>query len=137
MSESGSDDDAILRANRAFYAAMDRGDLAAMADLWSETVPVTCVHPGDAVLSGRSTVLASWKEIFAGGGTRGIRCHDATVLRQGDMALVVGYEALGGGFLAAVNAFVREGPVWKMVHHQAGPTRGAPKASAPQAPTVH
>jgi hypothetical protein len=49
---------------------------------------------------------------------------------------VICFEEIMNTFLVATNVFVREGRVWKMVHHQAGPTsaqpeieQGAPAAS--------
>ena len=33
-----------------------------------------------------------------------------------------------GNFLVATNVFVREGRLWKLVHHQAAPTSVRPQA---------
>ena len=40
--------------------------------------------------------------------------------------VVVCYEEIEGQFLIATNMFVRDGPLWKMIHHQSGPTQGRP-----------
>jgi hypothetical protein len=92
--------DAVLFANEAFYQAFATRDLAAMEQVWARHCPVACIHPG-------------WPPL-----------HGATVF--GDSAMVVCFEAVPGGFLVATNLFVRQGAVWKLVHHQAGPTNGQP-----------
>jgi len=126
------DTDAVLFANEAFYRAFAAGDTRAMAALWSERHDVACLHPGWGPIFGRADVLASWKAIMAAGAPPGIECIDARVQMHGDMAVVVCFEQLGGGRLVATNLFAREGPVWKMVLHQAGPTAGAPAAAPPR-----
>jgi hypothetical protein len=48
---------------------------------------------------------------------------------------VICVEHLDGGDLIATNVFAREGTLWKLVHHQAGPTPRL-EAEAPPGP-VH
>ncbi len=120
------DDATVLFLNEAFYTAFRGRDLAAMGDLWAREAPVTCIHPGWEAIEGRETVLDSWRAILGGESSMEIRCFGAKVMLHGETALVVCYEALGGGLLAATNVFAREAGNWRLVHHQAGPCQTNP-----------
>ena len=122
-----SQHDAVLFANEAFYLAFASRDLAAMTDLWAARVPVSCIHPGWAPLLGRDEVLQSWEGIFSGEAPP-ITCHGARAHVYGEAATVLCYERIPENYLIATNIYVREGGLWKMVHHQAGPTNGGPVA---------
>lgn len=126
---------ALLFANEAFYRAFADRDMAAMAALWSETAMVACIHPGWGPLQGRDAVLDSWAGILANPASPDISCHDATAHVLGDSGFVICYEHIAGQFLIATNVFVRDGRLWKMVHHQGGPTSTRPAAAAaPETP---
>jgi hypothetical protein len=112
----------VLTANQTFYRAFSKGDMDAMDALWSSAAPVACSHPGWAVLTGRDTVMASWRSILDSPGRPHITCRDAAAHELGDAAYVTCYEDVGAGVLAATNIFVLEAGAWRMVHHQAGPT---------------
>ena len=120
-----SEREAVLFANDAFYLYFTGEDADGMDTLWALNAPVTCIHPGWEALHGRKAVLESWRSIIAGGAPK-IRCREAEVAIYGDFANVICFEEMDGGFLIATNTFVREDKQWKMVHHQAGPTRGKP-----------
>lgn len=116
----------VLAANRAFYDAFARRDLAAMDALWSRRMPVACIHPGWSPLRGRDQVMASWRAILGGGGAPAIRCSGATAHLVGDgAAYVVCVESVPGARLVATNLFVREDGHWRLVHHQAAPVARA------------
>ena len=121
-----SQHEAVLFANEAFYLAFNGQDMPAMTDIWARTAPVSCIHPGWPPLFGREEVLESWDGILSGDTPPAVSCHGARALVYGETATVLCYERLPEGYLAATNVFVREKGVWKMVHHQAGPTHGAP-----------
>ena len=125
-----SEVDALLFANEAFYRAFADRDYPAMAAVWAETEPVVCVHPGWDVLAGRDGVLRSWAAILGNPDSPDIRCHEAVAHVLGEVAMVVCYEEIDGQYLIATNVFLREGRIWKMIHHQSGPTSGRPAASA-------
>lgn len=114
---------AVLFANEAFYVAFSSRDLAAMDAAWATTAPVSCIHPGWSALQGRAEVMASWRAILGNRGSPRIKCHAPAARVFGDVAVVLCYEELERGFLAATNIFVREGRRWRMVHHQAAPTQ--------------
>ena len=123
-----SETDAVLFANEAFYVAFAQRDVAAMAEAWSTTEPVACIHPGWAALHGRSDVMESWRGILGNPDSPKVACRNAQALLLGDTAVVLCYEDLGGTVLVATNLFRREGRAWKMVHHQAGPCNAPPPA---------
>ena len=110
----------VLAANRAFYAAFNLRDLTAMAELWSDSDDVTCIHPGWDVLGGRTLVLESYAAIFGNPAQGKVVAGGESVALAGDGAVVVCHELVGGAPLVATNVFRKEGGAWKVVHHQAG-----------------
>jgi SnoaL-like domain len=113
--------EAVLFANEAFYQAFAARDIDAMEQLWAKAAPVACIHPGWSPVVGREGVLASWRAILANPASPAIRCRRPQAFLHGDSAFVICYEEIEGAVLIATNLFVREGPGWKMTHHQAGP----------------
>jgi hypothetical protein len=122
-----SDRDALLFANEAFYQAFSDRDLEAMDGVWSREAPCVCLHPGWGVLDGREEVMRSWAAIIANPDSPKIRSHVAKPYIYGATGFVICFEEIDGQFLIATNVFVREGPLWKLVHHQAGPTSETPR----------
>lgn len=127
---------AILQANAAFYRAFSQGSYAAMADLWARGAPVACVHPASAVITGRTSVLESWREILREPPPQEMRCDRPVVHLLGEAALVTCYEGNGKhpAHLSATNVFVLEGGTWRMVHHHAGPLSRPRPSAAPPSP---
>ena len=93
-----------------------------MDDLWSLDHPVSCIHPGWGPLFDRSEVLSSWAAILGAPEAPDISCVNPTVRPYGDLGTVICFEKLPGGILVATNIFVRQGSLWKMIHHQGAPT---------------
>lgn len=87
-----------------------------------------CVHPGAPPLCEREEIIASWRAILADTGVAEMRMDQPRLQRHDGLVLVVCYERLGGGVLAALNGFVLENGAPRMVLHQAGPCREAPPA---------
>lgn len=56
---------AALAVHRAFYDAVETGDVDLMATLWADHPQVSCVHPGAVPLRGTSAVLRSWTVLMA------------------------------------------------------------------------
>jgi len=126
------DEEAVLAANAAFYAAFDRCDIDAMDAIWARSSLAACVHPGWRPLRGRAEVMASWRAILLGPGAPSIRCAQPSAHACGDTAFVVCVEKLPGGDLVASNFFVREDSAWKLLHHHAGPiARGDEEETPP------
>lgn len=117
---------ALLFANEAFYQAFADGDLDAMAALWAEEATASCIHPGWEPLFGRAAVMESWRAILAD--PPPIRCADARAMVLGASAYVLCFETIRGNHLIATNVFTLENGAWRLVHHQAGPTRGVPRS---------
>ena len=115
--------DAVLFANEAFYRAFADRDMDAMEDLWAVSAPVCCIHPGWEAIYERYDVIESWRAIFSGATSPAINCVAPRVYFYGEAAFVVCFEEIQGDHLIATNYFVREAGRWRMVHHQAGPTR--------------
>ncbi len=113
--------EALLAANDAFYRAFNQRDLEAMDMLWAQTVPVSCIHPGWNLLSGRAEVLESWEAIMSNPEQVRIVSGGATAEVIGSVAFVVCREFVGGSPLIATNMFVREGIDWRLVHHHSSP----------------
>ncbi len=116
-----SEEVAALFANDAFYAAFAGRDMETMQEVWSKNVNIRCIHPGWDEISGRENVLDSLAAVFGGNAAPDITCHHAKAVIYGDVAVVVCHEEVDGAFLIATNIFERQGRIWKMVHHQAGP----------------
>ena len=117
-----SDPASLLFANEAFYQAFADKDVEAMAALWSQEHTITCIHPGWGPLFNRSEVLSSWEAILDAPASPKIECISPKAQIYGDLGVVICFEYLLEGGLVATNIFVREVSVWKMIHHQAGPT---------------
>lgn len=109
---------AVLDANRAFYAAFAAGDAAAMARVWADRSPVTCIHPGWPPLHGRAQVLASWRAILSR--PPAVTAEDEQIVIHDDTALVLCRARVGTQALAATNVFRRTDDGWRLIHHHAG-----------------
>ena len=117
----------VLLTNAGFYRAFAARDLDAMNRLWAEHGPVCCIHPGWNPLVTREEILSSWQAILGGPSAPDVRGRSPRVSVYGEMALVVCFEEIEGGFLVATNGYFRMDGTWKLVHHQAGPAAAAPK----------
>jgi ketosteroid isomerase-like protein len=125
-----TDEDEVLAANAAFYAAFAASDVKAMDGVWARRAPVACVHPGWEALVGRDRVMESWRRILRGGASP-ISCSSAVAHLLGEAAFVTCLERVPGTTLIATNFFVREDGRFRMVHHHAGPAARPQAAPAP------
>lgn len=57
--------EAALAVHRAFYDAVETGDVDLMASLWVDGPETSCVHPGAIPLRGTAAVLRSWTVLMA------------------------------------------------------------------------
>jgi ketosteroid isomerase-like protein len=127
----GREEDEVLAANRAFYDAFESLDPTALARVWSELRPITCIHPGWDVIEGRDAVIESWRRIARSTSEIKLTLDDVRAFVRGDTAWVVLVEridALSGNervaaTAQATNVFLREAAGWKLVHHHAAPVR--------------
>jgi len=125
----------VLRANDNFYSAFSNQDLQSMERLWSAREGIAVIHPGWPAVTGRDSVLSSWKRILEGGMSPSISCVDAKANILGETAVVICTEVLTEAELVATNIFVQEQGEWKMVHHQAGPLTAS--AGTGEGETLH
>lgn len=55
----------VATTHRAFYDAVESGDLDLMGSLWVDDPETSCVHPGSEPLRGTDAVLRSWAMVMA------------------------------------------------------------------------
>jgi len=120
-------------AETAFYEALERADLDAMMEVWSEDDEVSCVHPGGPRLTGYEQVRENWAQIFKSGQRLHIHLSDQVIV-SGMMAsihslheniLVRGAQGEAGGarsIVVTTNVYLRSGSGWRMVVHHGSPT---------------
>lgn len=138
MADRNATEQEVLATNDAFYLAFSTGDYTAMEGLWAESVPASCVHPGWPPVRGRDKVMQTWRGILANPPRPAIRALEAEATVTGDSAFVVCFEAIGELYLVATNFYVREGNLWRIVHHQSGQTERSPKILSEQSSsTIH
>ncbi len=113
--------EAVLAANRLFYRAFNERDYEAMAALWASTGAMVCLHPGQAPLTERADILASWQAILKHPQVPRVRCTEEWVIGRPGLAVVICREMLPDVQLMATNSFVRTSEGWRMVSHHAGP----------------
>ena len=116
-----TDVDAVLSQNLEFYRAFSTRNISGMERLWARQAPVSCVHPGWPLITGREEVMRSWRTILHNPSAPAVLCYEEHATIYGETALVTCEEELESGTLAASNLFIREGGLWRLVHHQATP----------------
>lgn len=128
------DEQAVLRANGAFYTAFASADFATMTEVWAHDDGIACIHPRWDVFTGYHDVMESWRTILEGGAAPRISCRAARAFLFGDVAFVTCNEMVNGGLLVATNVFVLKDGGWRMVHHHAGPC-GTPEPAPGAGPS--
>lgn len=137
----------VDEAESAFYDAFERGDLAAMMSVWTESDSVVCIHPAGPRHVGFEAVRESWVQIFAGGTTLKVRTTEARKFAGQALAVhsVVELVAPPGGESSptpvfATNIYELTEGGWRMVVHHATPApETEARAEEPAAPshTLH
>ena len=117
-------------AEAAFYDALQRADLDAMMEVWSEDDEVSCIHPGGARITGYEQVRENWSRIFKSGQRLQVNLSDQVVV-SGKMLslhslheniLATGAQFAAGGtrsIVVTTNVYLRASSGWRMVLHHA------------------
>lgn len=125
MSEGFSSPEA---AETAFYEAFAATDLAAMGLVWREES--VCVHPGGALLVGKSAVMQSWAEILGGAASPRIEHRRIHQIDAADLRIHVvqeriqpaGDPAATPSLVIATNIYARDPGGWRLsIHHASLP----------------
>jgi hypothetical protein len=134
--------DGVLAANRAFYDALEGGDLDLLTALWLPGPHTLCVHPGAEPLRGTPAILRSWAAVMSAMLYMQFFLTDLQVALgpgpgddgngDGRVAMVSctqnlltagasGEETFTGAKAVASNVFVRTSSGWRMWSHHSSP----------------
>jgi len=111
-------------AEIAFYEAIERADIDALGDVWSNDDNIVCIHPGSNRIEGRREVLESFSGMFAEAPSLGFSITDT--LHTGNDSLVIHLVReeieLDGqvvSVMVSTNIYHREDGGWRMLLHHA------------------
>jgi ketosteroid isomerase-like protein len=117
-------------AEAAFYAALERADLEAMMEVWSEDEEVSCIHPGGPRVSGFAQVRENWAQIFKSDQRLQVHLSDQVIVAGLLFAVHSLHENIlvrsghGEGtrsIVVASNVYQRSGDGWRMLLHHGSP----------------
>jgi len=114
-------------AEAAFYEALEKSDLEAMMEVWSEDDELICIHPGGPRLVGYEAVRESWQRIFHSGQRLRIQLTTLIQVTSGMIAIHSVHENLSvreertTGMTVATNIYIRSAHGWRMIAHHASP----------------
>ncbi|KQP27648.1 nuclear transport factor 2 family protein [Aeromicrobium sp. Leaf272] len=127
----------VLARHRAFYDAVESGDLDLMSSLWVDSPSALCVHPGAEAIEGTDAVLRSWALVMANVEYIQFFLTDVQVSwplgSEADLALVTctenilsgegteSPEQFSGGKAICTSVLVRSGDVWRLWSRHASP----------------
>lgn len=133
---SGRLREGVLAANRAFYDALEGGDLDLLTAVWLPGPQTLCVHPGAEPLRGTPVILRSWAAVMSAMLYMQFFLTDVEVTLgpsgEGQVAIVsctqnlltageTGDETFTGAKAVASNVFVRTGTGWRLWSHHSSP----------------
>ena len=130
-------------AESAFYEALEKRDLEAMMEVWSEDEELVCIHPGAVRLTGYEAIRESWQRIFQSGQRLKIRLTTLIQVTSGMIAIHSLHENLSApeerasGTSVATNIYIRAAHGWRMIVHHASPAALAPEPASATPKTLH
>lgn len=134
-------------AEAAFYEALEKADLEAMMEVWSEDDEIVCIHPGGPRLAGYEQVRESWTRIFGSGQRLVVRLTHAVQMVSGMIAVHSVHENITvpddrtNAVAVATNVFIRTSSGWRMLVHHSSPAvpveRGRPATGGEGSQTLH
>jgi ketosteroid isomerase-like protein len=119
---------ALIKANQAFYHALETRAMDEMERLWLHEGWVRCVHPGHDAVIGWPAVRQSFATIFANKSLLHITPTAVDVMVFGEIGVIACVEnitlesedEMGMTATQATNIFrFADGSGWKMMHHHA------------------
>lgn len=113
-------------AEAAFYDAIERGDIDALENVWSNDDNVVCIHPGATRIEGRQAVMESFVQLFSEAPMLSFSLVDTLYTGNDCLAVHLVREeiALDGqvvSIMASTNIFQMEDGGWRMLLHHASP----------------
>ena len=130
-------------AENAFYEALERSDLEAMMQVWSEDEEIVCVHPAGQRLAGQEQVRQAWRQMFAGGpGMRAQITQQVAVtgmmvaVHSVHESITIAGEKRPRPPVVATNVYLRTAAGWRMIVHHASPAPGAVAEPPPAQPKI-
>ncbi|MBX2879470.1 MAG: nuclear transport factor 2 family protein [Granulosicoccus sp.] len=111
-------------AELAFYEALERADIDAMKQVWSDDDSIVCIHPGSGRLEGRADVVESFTQLFLDSPVMDFSITDARCSTVNDMAIhLVREEIEIDGQLVSImvstNIYQNIEGSWRMTLHHA------------------
>jgi ketosteroid isomerase-like protein len=133
-------------AEAAFYDALQRADLDAMMEVWSDDDEVSCIHPDGARISGYEQVRENWAQIFASGQRLQVELSDQVIVTgvmfslhsvQENILVLAGQGGGGRSIVVTTNVYLHAAGGWRMVlHHASHAPAPARRDDPPDAPKV-
>ena len=137
-----SEAERVRVVNQRFYEALSTQNLLRLEQLWSHSPQVRCLHPGEHMLTGWSTIRESWRAMFTRSIAFSVEPLIAEVNVHGPIAVVTCQEKLAtftldGSSVAnllATHIFLKQRGRWLLIHRHASPvaaTNGAVGGTPP------
>jgi len=117
-------------AEAAFYEAIERADLDAMMEVWSDDDEVNCIHPGGERVCGYEQVRENWSQMFRSGQRLQLRLSDQVVVTgmmfsvhslHENILVQSGEDRGARSVVVTTNVYVRSTNGWRMVLHHGSP----------------
>ena len=120
---------ALIKANEAFYRALESREMDVLDALWLHEGWVRCVHPARDAIVGWPAVRRSFHEIFAHTRWLHVTPTSVDVMVFGEIGVIACVEnitiesedEMGMTVAQATNIFRRTDGGWRMMHHHASP----------------
>jgi ketosteroid isomerase-like protein len=133
-------------AEAAFYEALERADLDAMMEVWSDEDDISCIHPGGPRLTGFEQVRENWAQIFKSRQRLLVHLSDQVIvsgmmfsahsLHENILVRDAGGIAGARSVVVASNVFVRSASGWRMVLHHGSPAPAVRRDMPVEAPKL-
>lgn len=117
------------QAEKAFYAAFEKSDPAAMMEVWAEDGNIMCIHPNGPRLVGQQEVREGWQQIMKYSPSMRFELTHLDRVESDDLAvhyvnehIYVGKQKDPDFTVLATNVYRRTAQGWRMIMHHASPT---------------